>query len=171
MGNLSLTLTGMIIFLLYIILSVKASIYDIKYRLVKNETYISLIFLSVSNIIRMIAKAGEIGRFVYFVRILTYSMVIILVVVIITIFALVTNAMGGGDIKYIFCSMLFLVPEREVGILILWFLLIFTLMFIYSIFIKITVKSEKGRSGIPMLPFISGSGIITVVISDFILKL
>ena len=68
MGNLSLTPTGLVIFLLYIILSVKASIYDIKYRLVKNETYISLIFLSVSNIIRMIVETEEIDWFICFIR-------------------------------------------------------------------------------------------------------
>lgn len=171
MGNLSLTPTGLVIFLLYIILSVKASTYDIKYRLVKNETYISLIFLSVSNIIRMIAEAGEINWFICFIRFLTYLVLIMSVVIVITIFAIVTNAMGGGDVKYIFCSMFFLVPEREVGILILWFLLMFTLMFIYSITVKFMVKSEKGRSGMPMVPFISLAGIITVTISDFILKL
>jgi len=119
MGNLSLTPTGLVIFLLYIILSIKASIYDIKYRLVKNETYISLIFLSVSNIIRMIVEAEEINWFICFIRFLTYSMLIMTVAVVIIIFAIVTNAMGGGDVKYIFYSMLFLVPEREVSVLIL----------------------------------------------------
>jgi len=169
MGNLSLTPTGLVIFLLYIILSVKASIYDIKYRLVKNETYISLIFLSVSNIIRMIVEAGEINLFICF-RFLAYSMLIMSVIVVITIFAIVTNAMGGGDVKYIFCSMLFLVPEREVSVLILWFLIMFTLMLIYGIVVQYT-KPDKRKNGIPMIPFISGAGIIMVIISDFILKL
>ena len=169
MGNLSLTPTGLVIFLLYIILSVKASIYDIKYRLVKNETYISLIFLSVSNIIRMIVEAGEINLFICF-RFLAYSMLIMSVIVVITIFAIVTNAMGGGDVKYIFCSMLFLVPEREVSVLILWFLIMFTLMLIYSIVIQY-MNPDKRKNGIPMIPFISGAGIIMVIISDFILKL
>ena len=169
MGNLSLTPTGLVIFLLYIILSIKASIYDIKYRLVKNETYISLIFLSVSNIIRMIVEAGEINLFICF-RFLAYSMLIMSVIVVITIFAIVTNAMGGGDVKYIFCSMLFLVPEREVSVLILWFLIMFTLMLIYSIVIQY-MNPDKRKNGIPMIPFISGAGIIMVIISDFILKL
>ena len=161
----------MVIFMLYIMLSVKASIYDIKYRLVKNETYISLIFLSVSNIIRIIAEAEEIHWFIYFIRFLTYLMLIMSVVAVITIFAIVTNAMGGGDVKYIFCSMLFLVPEREVEILILWFLIMFTLMFICSIVVKFMIKSETIKKGIPMIPFISIAGITTVIISDFILKM
>ena len=160
MGNLSLTPTGLVIFLLYIILSVKASTYDIKYRLVKNETYISLIFLSVSNIIRMIVETEEIDWFICFMS----------VAVVIIIFVIVTNAMGGGDVKYIFCSMLFLVPEREVSVLILWFLIMFTLMLIYGIVIQYT-KPDKRKNGIPMIPFISGAGIIMVIISDFILKL
>jgi hypothetical protein len=170
MGNLSLTPTGLVIFLLYIILSVKASTYDIKYRLVKNETYISLIFLSVSNIIRMIVETEEIDWFICFIRFLTYSMLIMSVAVVIIIFVIVTNAMGGGDVKYIFCSMLFLVPEREVSVLILWFLIMFTLMLIYGIVIQYT-KPDKRKNGIPMIPFISGAGIIMVIISDFILKL
>lgn len=169
MGNLSLTPTGLVIFLLYIILSVKASIYDIKYRLVKNETYISLIFLSVSNIIRMIVETEEIDLFICF-RFLAYSMLIMSVIIVITMFAIVTNAMGGGDVKYIFCSMLFLVPEREVSVLILWFLIMFTLMLIYGIVVQY-MNPDKRKNGIPMIPFISGAGIIMVIISDFILKL
>ena len=138
--------------------------------LVKNETYISLIFLSVSNIIRMIVETEEIDWFICFIRFLTYSMLIMSVAVVIIIFVIVTNAMGGGDVKYIFCSMLFLVPEREVSVLILWFLIMFTLMLIYGIVIQYT-KPDKRKNGIPMIPFISGAGIIMVIISDFILKL
>ena len=171
MGNLSLNLTGMAIFLIYIIISTEASIYDIKYRLVKNETYISLIFLSVSNIIRMIVETEEINWFIYFIRFLTYLMLIISVAIVIVIFAVITNAMGGGDVKYIFCNMFFLIPERDAGILILWFLIIFTLMFIYSIAIKFILGRNKMENGIPMIPFISMAGTITVIISDFILKL
>ena len=118
----------------------------------------------------MIVEAEEINWFICFIRFLTYSMLIMTVAVVIIIFAIVTNAMGGGDVKYIFYSMLFLVPEREVSVLILWFLIMFTLMLIYGIVVQYT-KPDKRKNGIPMIPFISGAGIIMVIISDFILKL
>ena len=118
----------------------------------------------------MIVETEEIDWFICFIRFLTYSMLIMTVAVVIIIFAIVTNAMGGGDVKYIFCSMLFLVPEREVSVLILWFLIMFTLMLIYSIVIQY-MNPDKRKNGIPMIPFISGAGIIMVIISDFILKL
>jgi len=46
----------------------------------------------------------------------------------------------------------------------------FTLMLIYSIVIQY-MNPDKRKNGIPMIPFISGAGIIMVIISDFILKL
>lgn len=33
------------------------------------------------------------------------------------------------------------------------------------------MNPDKRKNGIPMIPFISGAGIIIVIISDFILKL
>ena len=56
------------------------------------------------------------------------------------------------------------------SVLILWFLIMFTLMLIYSIVIQY-MNPDKRKNGIPMIPFISGAGIIMVIISDFILKL
>ena len=60
MGNVGVTPLELFILMFYVVISIKASIYDIRFRLVQNKSYISLIFLSVSNIARIIIEDDKI---------------------------------------------------------------------------------------------------------------
>ena len=79
--------------------------------------------------------------------------------------------MGGGDVKYIFCNALILVPEKGMDVFLIWFTLIFVLMFLYQIIIKFILNKKGNKKGIPMVPFIAVSGSMTTIILNFIPKL
>lgn len=173
MGDLSIKLTETMFFLSYIIISLKASIYDIKYRLVKNDTYISLIFLAVFNEMHLLCmmKNKEVDLYLRVKEHLINMAVIISVTLAILMFAAFTDAMGGGDVKYIFCNALILVPEKGMDVFLIWFTLIFVLMFLYQIIIKFILNKKGNKKGIPMVPFIAVSGSMTTIILNFIPKL
>ena len=165
MGNVGVTPLELFILMFYVVISIKASIYDIRFRLVQNKSYISLIFLSVSNIARIIIEDDKIEIMSW----LNNQIINLAVSILITACAIVFNAMGGGDIKYIFCNMLLLVPGEGAYVLVLWFLLMFLGMLIFAAVKKAAKRADELKKGIAMVPFISMAGILTLIITKFVI--
>ena len=99
MGNVGVTPLELFILMFYVVISIKASIYDIRFRLVQNKSYISLIFLSVSNIARIIIEDDKIEMMSWLNNQIINFAIIMAVSILITACAIVFNAMGGGDIS------------------------------------------------------------------------
>lgn len=169
MGNVGVTPLELFILMFYVVISIKASIYDIRFRLVQNKSYISLIFLSVSNIARIIIEDDKIEMMGWLNNQIINFAIIMAVSILITACAIAFNAMGGGDIKYIFCNMLLLVPEEGAYVLVLWFLLMFLGMLIFVVIKKATNRTDELKKGIAMVPFISMAGILTLIITKFVI--
>lgn len=169
MGNVGVTPLELFILMFYAVISIKASIYDIRFRLVQNKSYISLIFLSVSNIARIIIEDDKIEIINWLNNQIINFAIIMAVSILITTCAIVFNAMGGGDIKYIVCNMLLLVPGEGVYVLVLWFLLMFLGMLIFVAVKKAANRADELKKGIAMVPFISMAGILTLIITKFVI--
>ena len=167
MGNVGVTPLELFILMFYVVISIKASIYDIRFRLVQNKSYISLIFLSVSNIARIIIEDDNIEIMSWLNNQIINLAMIMAVSILITACAIVFNAMGGGDIKYMFFNMLFL--GEGAYVLVLWFLLMFLGMLIFVAVKKAANRADELKKGIAMVPFISMAGILTLIITKFVI--
>lgn len=126
-------------FYFYLLILGVSSVYDIKYRKIKDV-------INVAVIIMAVMKYGIFNSHLYF-----YLLYAILQTVFILILTLRSDFIGGGDIKFMFANSLFLGFERAVlGV------------FIGSMFL-ILINFRKKKE-VPMIPYLS----VGYLISHFI---
>lgn len=140
------------LYVAYFLFLGKASIDDIKYRIVKKPY--NIIIISIIKII--IEKTVKRDITMTFSKLIIELILVFLISFIFLILAIYKNSMGGGDIKYIFAILLFMGVEKGVSVLAINFILIA----VYIMGLKFLRKDM--RKGIPMLPFLFFSNLIIV---------